>query len=74
VPFQPLSEILNTGLGNNDRSTRTHALVVGRPAIYAINDGTCPPPTRDQRGVKRLKDGNGNGGPACDIDAYEYVP
>jgi len=51
-----------------------HMFIANSPAIDAINDGTCPPPTRDQRGVKRLKDGNGNGGPACDIDAYEYVP
>jgi hypothetical protein len=62
VPSQPLSEILDTGLANNGGSTRTHALVAGSPAIDAINDGTCPPPAKDQRGVKRHQDGNGDGG------------
>ena len=48
-------------------------MVAGSPAIDAVNDGTCPPPAKDQRGVPRPQDGNGDGGPACDIDAYEFV-
>jgi hypothetical protein len=50
-----------------------HMFIANSPAIDAINDGTCPPSMRDQRGVKRLKDGKGDGA-SCDIDAYEYVP
>ncbi len=71
VPSQPLSEILDTGLANNGGPTRTHALVAGSPAIDAVNDGTCPPPGRDQRGVSRPQDGNGDGGIACDIGSFE---
>ena len=71
VPSQPLSEILDTGLANNGGPTRTHALVAGSPAIDAVNDGTCPPPAKDQRGVSRPQDGNGDGGIACDIGSFE---
>ena len=62
VPSQPLSAILNPRLANTGGPTQTHALVAGSPAIDAINDGTCPPPATDQRGVKRPQDGNGDGG------------
>jgi hypothetical protein len=44
--------------------------VAGGPAIDAINDGTCPRPAKDQRGVKR-PDGNGDGSSACDIGAFK---
>ena len=71
VPSQPLSEILDTGLANNGGPTRTHALVAGSPAIDAVNDGTCPPPAKDQRGVSRPQDGNGDGGVACDTGSFE---
>jgi len=51
-----------------------HACFGGwQPAIDANNDGTCPAPARDQRGVKRLQDDNGDSGPACDINSYEFV-
>ncbi|MDQ3732185.1 MAG: right-handed parallel beta-helix repeat-containing protein, partial [Pseudomonadota bacterium] len=73
VPRQPLNAILNPTLADNGGFTRTHALVAGSPAIDAVNDGTCPPPTRDQRGITRPRDGNGDGGPACDAGAVEYV-
>jgi hypothetical protein len=33
VPFQPLSEILDTGLANHGGPTRTHALVAGSPPL-----------------------------------------
>lgn len=72
VPAQPLGAILTPTLAKNGGSTRTHALVAGSVAIDAVNDGTCPPPATDQRGVKRPRDGNGDGGPACDIGAYEF--
>jgi hypothetical protein len=69
-----LTEILDTGLANNGGSTRTYALVGGSPAIEAINDGTCPPPAKDQRGVSRPQDGNGDGGVAYDIGSLERHP
>jgi hypothetical protein len=73
VPSQPLGAILNPPPANNGGLTQTHALVEGRPAIDAINNGTCPPPATDQHGVTRPRDGNGGGGPACDIGSYEFV-
>jgi hypothetical protein len=60
-----LNAILNTTLANNGGPTRTHALVAGSPAVDSVNNGTCPPPARDQRGVTRPRDGNGDGGPAA---------
>jgi hypothetical protein len=71
VPSQPLSEILDTGLGNNGGPTRTHEVVVDNPAIDATNNGTCPPPARDQRGVRRPQDGNHDGAAICDTGAFE---
>ena len=71
VPAQPLNRVLNTRLANNGGATRTHELVAGSSAIDSVNDGTCPPPARDQRGIKRPQDGNGDGGPACDSGSYE---
>jgi hypothetical protein len=73
VPSQRLSGILNSRLANNGGPTQTHALVAGIPAADAINDGTCPPPAKDQRGVKRPQDGNGDGGPVCDIGSFELA-
>lgn len=52
-------------LADNGGLTLTHALLAGSPAIDAINDGSCPPPATDQRGVARPQ------GPNCDIGAYE---
>ena len=73
VPTQRLAGVLNTRLANNGGSTLTHALVNGSPAIDAINDGTCPPPATDQRGLSRPRDGNRDGGVACDIGAVESL-
>jgi hypothetical protein len=69
-----LTEILDTELANNGGPTRTHALVGGSPAIDTVTDGTCPPPARDQRGVRRPQDGNGDGGQACNIGSFERRP
>lgn len=69
-----LSAILISNLAGNGGPTQTHALVAGSPAIDAVNDGTCPPPTKDQRGGRRPWDGNGDGGPACDIGSFERAP
>jgi hypothetical protein len=77
VPSQPLSAIVNPRVISKGGLARTHALVAGSPAIDAINDGTCPPPARDQRGVIRAQDANGDGGTACDIGSlslYSQVP
>jgi hypothetical protein len=73
VPFQPLGAILNTRPANNGGPTQTHALVEDSPATDAINNGTCPLPATGQRGITRPRDGNGDGGPACDIGSYEFV-
>lgn len=71
VPSQPVGAILNPILDNNGGPTPTHALVPGSPAIDAINDGTCPPPDFDQRGIVRPRDGNQDGAPVCDTGAVE---
>jgi hypothetical protein len=71
VPTQSLSAILNTTLANNGGPTRTHALVGGSPAIDTVTDGTCPPPARDQRGVRRPQDGNNDGVAICDTGSFE---
>jgi hypothetical protein len=62
---------LNTTLANNGGPTRTHALVGGSPAIDTVTDGTCPPPIRDQRGVRRPQDGDNDGAAICDTGAFE---
>jgi len=66
-----LANILNTTLANNGGPTRTHALVAGSPAIDMVTDGTCPPPLRDQRGVRRPQDGNHDGAAKCDTGSFE---
>lgn len=71
VPIQALGAVLNTTLANNDGTTSTHALVAGSSAIDAVTDGTCPPPSADQRGVTRPQDGDGDTGVACDIGSFE---
>jgi CSLREA domain-containing protein len=50
-------------LANNGGPTRTHALLLGSPAIDAASTPDCP--TTDQRGVLRPQ------GAACDIGSFE---
>jgi hypothetical protein len=70
-----LGRILNTTLANNGGPTKTHAIPIFSPAVDAVtNVHTCPPPRRDQRGVRRPQDGNGDGGRACDIGSFERRP
>jgi hypothetical protein len=68
---QPLSETLTAELANNNGPTPTRALVAGSPAIDAVNDDTCPPPAKDQRGVTRPQDGNNDAVAICDIGSSE---
>lgn len=58
------------GLKDNGGPTQTIALMQGSPAVDAVEEG-CPPPTADQRGVSRPRDGDGDGQSLCDIGAYE---
>ena len=72
----------HTGLGNIDADpllgfladnggfTLTHALVEGSPAIDTGDPTNCP--VIDQRGYARPIDGDGLGGPRCDMGAFEY--
>ena len=71
VPSVGLAKVLDTTLANNGGRTRTHALPAGSPAIDSVSDGTCPPPRTDQCGVRRPRDGNGDGGAACDTGSFE---
>jgi hypothetical protein len=50
-------------LATNGGTTKTHALMLGSPAIDAASDGECP--ASDQRGVTRPQ------GAHCDIGSYE---
>jgi CSLREA domain-containing protein len=50
-------------LADNGGPTRTHALLLGSPAIDAASTPACPP--TDQRGVLRPQ------GAACDIGSFE---
>ena len=57
-------------LQNNGGPTKTHALLLGSPAIDAGNNTVCaadPVNGLDQRGVARPQ------GAACDIGAYEFI-
>lgn len=51
-------------LQNNGGPTKTHALLVGSPAVNTAENGFCP--AKDQRGENR-SDGK------CDIGAYEFI-
>jgi hypothetical protein len=61
-------------LRDNGGPTPTRALRPNSPAVDAATGGSCPPPPRDQRGVKRPQNGDGQGGARCDLGAYERRP
>jgi len=70
VPAVPLSAILAPALAANGGPTRTHALVIGSPAIDAVPAASCAT-TADQRGVMRPQDGDEDTLADCDIGAFE---
>ena len=71
----PLDPMLGP-LRHNGGPTQTHALLAGSPAIdhgdnAVVDPITGLPLTSDQRGLRRHKDGNGDGVSAVDIGAFE---
>lgn len=62
-------------LADNGGPTKTHALLVGSPAIDAGDAAYCAADpgaaNRDQRGVARPIDGDTTPGAVCDIGAFE---
>ena len=61
-------------LANNGGATPTHVPKRSSPAVDAVPRPACPPPDRDQRDVKRPKNGDGQPGKKCDIGAVERKP
>lgn len=64
----PLDPLLGA-LAFNGGPTQTHALQAGSPAIDRGNNSGSP--ATDQRGLARVKDGDGNGSLIVDIGAFE---
>jgi CSLREA domain-containing protein len=61
---------------NPPGTTATHALLSGSAAVDAVPSGQCSDVggntvNKDQRGVARPQDGDGNGTATCDVGAYE---
>ena len=56
-------------LKNNGGKTKTHALKAGSRAIDRGDNAGVPP--TDQRGLPRVKDGNGDGIARVDVGAFE---
>jgi uncharacterized repeat protein (TIGR01451 family)/CSLREA domain-containing protein len=56
-------------LAANGGTIATQALLTGSPAIDKASNTGCP--AKDQRGVSRPVDGNGDNIAVCDIGAYE---
>ena len=77
--FSPAIDLLGTSddpldprlgeLAFNGGPTKTHALLAGSPAIDHGNNVGAP--AVDQRGLPRIKDGNGDGRAVVDIGAFE---
>ncbi len=58
-------------LRDNGGPTFTHEPLQTSPLVDAFTGAACP--ASDQRGVARPTDGNGDGAPACDVGAVEFV-
>ena len=58
-------------LDNYGGPTPTHALRATSEAVDAAGSAACPPPAKDQRGVRRPQNGDGQGGARCDLGAFE---
>jgi hypothetical protein len=71
----PIAPMLGP-LANNGGPAMTHLLLEGSPAIdagdpmFSLGDGN-PPVVSDQRGLQRVVDGDGSGGPRIDIGSVE---
>ena len=61
-------------LDNYGGRTPTHALKATSAALDAAPTSECPPPARDQRGVTRPKNGDGEPGSRCDLGSFEREP
>jgi CSLREA domain-containing protein len=71
VPLeQTFTQVLSPTL-SSDGKTSFHALLSASSAVDA-GVGSCV--SKDQRGVFRPKDGNGDGVAVCDLGAYELTP
>ena len=64
----PIDPVLGA-LAKNGGPTKTYALLKGSLAIDAGDNNGAP--DKDQRGVKRPRDGNGDGLSVVDIGAFE---
>jgi len=77
VQRTPAQINLAAALAENGGPTRTLALTPPSAAVDTALDPACsgdPIYYRDQRGEMRFSDGDGIGGPQCDVGAYEYCP
>lgn len=61
-------------LAHNGGKTPTHEPLRSSPAVDAVPLSDCPPPDRDQRGVRRPQNGDGAPGKRCDVGAVERKP
>jgi hypothetical protein len=70
IGFTVADPLLGTTVDDNGGLTLTLALPAGSPAIDAGDNASCM--LFDQRGVRRIYDGDLNGSIVCDVGAYEY--
>lgn len=61
-------------LDNNGGKTPTNEPRRSSAAVDVIGRASCPPPARDQRGVRRPQNGDGQPGKKCDLGAVERKP
>jgi hypothetical protein len=61
-------------LGNFGGPTPTHLPLERSAAVDQAGGAACPDPERDQRGVRRPKNGDGDPGSSCDLGSVERKP